>query len=580
MVTPPRILRRAVVVLTLALATLIALAAIGAAQPPTTTTPPTTAPPASSTPTAPTPTGTSDPSAPATPDSSDGYCKGHIMIPHVPGVPGPGVCTPLPSPSTAIKGAITSGASSALSDMVDWVLRGYVWITKYVWQLFININVDASGSTSMVQKMNDMTGELQIVAAGIGLLVALMQILAQRMMLSGDNAAPEAFAGFLRWALAASLAAPALLALSGASDALAHWMFITSAGPEGPTHVLDQLQTALSGRDAKLKTEDVISLVLCVFGLLSLLELAIQLFLQKAWMVYVAVALPIAGAASVTGAGKAVYNAMLRLGVTVLLFKPIAAMLFSVAFWQIRELTSGGDVVTAVLAMAAPAYAMPVLVNLIGNTSVGVAGGHMLRGTTRRARTRGSTAISGGRMAVGGLLGAASSFGRGFADGWRGAGGDGGGSRADARATSSPASSTGNTATRAQQGSKAATAPAPSTAKATQDNRAAASAASTTAPTSAGTTATGNSTSGGSTAAGHTTTPPDPGRTGRSGDSSAGTSGTSSTTAGAANRAGGRSGDTTAPTTAPASAAPPPQTSRPKRGRGEGPRDTTFTRID
>lgn len=364
-----------VVVLGLFIAAAVTATGSGAAQPPPTLPTPTSPPPAT-----PTPAPEQDPDATDPGEEQDEECEGHVRI------PGIDVCTPIPDVGDRVQDTVADAGRAMFSDIVDWVLRGYIWITKYVWQLFIGVDVDASGSTSTVQRLNEMTGELQIIAAGLGLLVALMQILTHRMMLVGDDAAPEAFAGFLRWALAASLAAPALLSLSAASDALAQWMFTTAAGPQGPTHVVDALSAALSGRDARLKTEDVIALALCLLGLLAYMELSIQLFLQKAWMIYVAVGLPIAGAASVTGAGKEVFSAMLRLGVTVLLFKPIAALLFAVGFWQIRELGSGFDVVTAVLVMAAPAFCMPVLVNLIGNTRVGFAGSSMVLGFALAAR--------------------------------------------------------------------------------------------------------------------------------------------------------------------------------------------------
>ncbi|MEU8901253.1 hypothetical protein AB0C65_35670 [Nocardia sp. NPDC048505] len=272
-----------------------------------------------------------------------------------------------------------------MSDLVDWVLRGYVWVMKYVLQLFMSTSVDSSSSMASVQQLTDITGGLQVVAAGIGLLVALLQILANRLFLVGDNAAPQAFAGFLLWSAAAVTAAPVLLGLSEASEALATWIFQAGAGPEGVA-VVDKLGAALSGRDARLKTEDVIALVLGLLGLLAYIELAIQLFLQKAWLIYATATLPIAGAASMTTSGKTVFQSLVRLACIVLLFKPIAAGFFAIAFMQIRGLDSGADVVTAVLMLAAPAFLMPQVMNLLGSSAVSYSGTPILRGTQRATR--------------------------------------------------------------------------------------------------------------------------------------------------------------------------------------------------
>ncbi|WP_369028266.1 hypothetical protein, partial [Nocardia farcinica] len=84
-----------------------------------------------------------------------------------------------------------------------------------------------------------------------------------------------------------------------------------------------------------------------------------------------------------------------RAAIAALLFKPIAAIAFGVAFMQIRSLESGADVVTAVTLMVAPAFILPLLVNMIG-TNVSYAGTPMLRGTIRNGRA----GISAGRNAL------------------------------------------------------------------------------------------------------------------------------------------------------------------------------------
>ncbi|MBF6588477.1 hypothetical protein IU414_27415, partial [Nocardia farcinica] len=388
------------------------LAAPAAAQPPTTTTP-TTPPAASPTTTAPTTPPTSSPTATApsssgesaTSDGGDDGCGGLEVF---------DVCTPLPSPGKAVKEQVTDAARAFGSDLVDYVLSGWTWVTKYVIQLFMSVSVDATGTQDAVQRMTDLTSDLQVIGLGLGLLIAVIAVLYQRAMLSGDNAAPEAFAGLVRWGIAATMAAPTLLALSQVSDALATWIFTSAAGPDGPTQVVDKLTDALAGRDERLKVEDVIAFALCVLGLLAYIELMIQLVLQKFWIIYAAFALPIAGATSVVSSGKTVFFALLRVAVAALLFKPIAAACFGVAFMQIRSLESGGDVLWAVMLLVAPAFVLPILVQMIG-TNVSYAGTPMLRGTIRNTRAGLSAAGSALGTAGRGAAGAAGMAGRGAA---------------------------------------------------------------------------------------------------------------------------------------------------------------------
>ncbi|WP_162958777.1 hypothetical protein [Nocardia yunnanensis] len=388
---------------------LAALAGTAAAQPttttpsapPTTTTAPATTTPAPSTSAPATTTAPPTTSAPA--DTGDS-CNGVKVL---------GACVPTLGGmlSSAAGEAAKDTASSFLSTVVDWVLAGFVWIMKYVIQLFMGTSVDVSGTQSAVQKMSDLTSDLQTIALGLAGLGALIMVLYQRAMLSGDNAAPEAVGGLVRWAIAGAMAAPVLIALSGVSDALATWIFTSAAGPEGPTRVVDALNSALSGRDAKLKTEDVISLALCILGLLAYLELMIQLVLQKFWIIYAAVALPIAGASSLMPGGKTVFWALTRAAVAALLFKPIAAIAFGVAFMQIRSLESGADVMAAVTLMVAPAFILPLLMQMIG-TNVSYAGTPMLRGTIRNGRAgiaAGKSLAQTGGKGAGAALGAAGS---------------------------------------------------------------------------------------------------------------------------------------------------------------------------
>ncbi|WP_280186336.1 MULTISPECIES: hypothetical protein [Nocardia] len=415
------ITRRLLATLAGLLLVVLAMAGTATAQPTTTepSAPPTTTAPASPSTSAPsttTPAPSTAPSAPTTAaPSGDDECNG-VSVPVVGCVPTPGQVL-----SSAAGEAAKDAGSDILSTMVDWVLAGFVWIMKYVIQLFMGTSVDVSNTQGAVQKMADLTGDLQTLALGLGLLIALITVLYQRAMLSGDNAAPEAIGGLIRWAVAAAMAAPVLLALSGVSDALASWIFTSAAGPEGPTRVVDGLSSALSGRDERLKTEDVISLALCILGLLAYLELLIQLVMQKFWIIYAAVALPIAGAASVVGGGKTVFWALFRAAIAALLFKPIAAIAFGVGFMQIRSLESGADVVTAVTLMVAPAFILPLLVNMIG-TNVSYAGTPMLRGTIRNGRAgiqAGRNALSSGKegakAAGGAALSGATAAGRGTA---------------------------------------------------------------------------------------------------------------------------------------------------------------------
>ncbi|WP_331765163.1 hypothetical protein [Nocardia sp. NBC_01388] len=502
--------RRILAILAGLLLMLAALAGTAAAQPVTTTpsAPPTTTAPAapSTTTTAPTTT-TTAPTTSAAPSGDGDSCNG-VKIPVVGCVPTPGGLL-----SSAAGEAAKDTASSFLSTVVDWVLAGFVWIMKYVIQLFMGTSVDVSGTQSAVQKMTDLTSDLQTIAIGLGLLIALITVLYQRAMLSGDNAAPEAVGGLIRWAVAATMAAPVLIALSGVSDNLASWIFTSAAGPEGPTRVVDALNSALSGRDAKLKTEDVISLALCILGLLAYIELMIQLVLQKFWIIYAAVSLPIAGAASVIGGGKTVFWALVRVGVAAVLFKPIAAICFGVAFMQIRSLDSGADVMSAVTLMVAPAFILPLLVNMIG-TNVSYAGTPMLRGTIRNGRAGLSAGISATKTAgqgAGAVAGAAASgagaLGRGAAKAIPFVGAMG---RAAAQTLTGPppsrssgASSGSSRATATASGS--GTAPAPTSGGSTaKGGSTARSTATSTSATSGTTTGTGSSTAG-SSSGGRTT---------------------------------------------------------------------------
>ncbi|MCT1865877.1 hypothetical protein M3D56_16850, partial [Dietzia cinnamea] len=119
-------------------------------------------------------------------------------------------------------------------------------------------------------------------------------------------------------------------------------------------------------------------LILVVFALLGALAQMLALVIREGLLVVVVGLLPLAAASFALSTGKQAFKSMIGFVVAALLFKPVATLLYLVAFW----LSSGTDqpsvmeAVSAMLLLAAAGLVLPALMRVVAPAvSASVAGG-------------------------------------------------------------------------------------------------------------------------------------------------------------------------------------------------------------
>src|SRR5699024_7394122 len=118
-------------------------------------------------------------------------------------------------------------------------------------------------------------------------------------------------------------------------------------------------------------------LILVVFALLGALAQMLALVIREGLLVVVVGLLPLAAASFALSTGKQAFKSMIGLVVAALLFKPVATLLYLVAFW----LSSGTgqpsvmEAVSAMLLLAAAGLVLPALMRVVAPAvSASVAG--------------------------------------------------------------------------------------------------------------------------------------------------------------------------------------------------------------
>jgi len=119
-------------------------------------------------------------------------------------------------------------------------------------------------------------------------------------------------------------------------------------------------------------------LILVVFALLGALAQMLALVIREGLLVVVVGLLPLAAASFALSTGKQAFKSMIGFVVAALLFKPVATLLYLVAFWLSSgtEQPSVMEAVSAMLLLAAAGLVLPALMRVVAPAvSASVAGG-------------------------------------------------------------------------------------------------------------------------------------------------------------------------------------------------------------
>ncbi|MFI7524479.1 hypothetical protein [Nocardia salmonicida] len=230
-------------------------------------------------------------------------------------------------PGETVEAVKDKAWDSTFGEVVDSMLTGLgeaIILSLTFWAKVPNSAVD--DLPALMTKVRDYTDDIQIY-----LLAASLMAVAVRLMFAKANAAAdEATQGFkvlFRTVFASSLWALLIVMGTRATDAFSAWVIddATNGNAKGVAEAIVQTQALAAFSPGLI-------VIFAVVGLLSALLQIVLALIRQGLLCVVAGVLPLAAAASGTASGEAFYKKLLMWSIAFILYKPIAALAYMIAF--------------------------------------------------------------------------------------------------------------------------------------------------------------------------------------------------------------------------------------------------------
>lgn len=358
-----------------------------------------------------------------TPDTGGSYgfdqtCNDmHDALSNV-GIPG----TPLDlgnAVSAACKGANVAShpgqAASAVADaawgtafgkVVESLVSGLSQAIVLSLSFWARLPTAITDSPDLFSKISDYTYQLQWYLLAASVMLCGIR-LAQARRHAMHDAAHDTFKVLARTIFASTMWSAVLVASTHASDALANWILTEAAGGDPKTAAKALAQTA----GLSVFSPGLVLILACV-GILGALAQVVLAVVREGLLVVVAGVLPLAAASSATNSGRGLYDRLIGWSVAFLLYKPLAALVYLIAFTTVADTAvdpTGGSVdaesaqraLVGLVLVCSAALTLPALMRLVSP----IAG--MSGGSGAAAAAGAATAVAAGVSMTGGSGGSA-----------------------------------------------------------------------------------------------------------------------------------------------------------------------------
>ena len=371
-----------------------------------------------------------------------------------------GLCEAGGNPVTAVTNfagdKVNEMWDSQFGDIVKSFLEAMAQVLTMAMTWWIKLpNPDLANSTPL-QAITEYTGWIQLALLTASVIfMAIKLAAAKRHALL--NEAEETYKALARTVFATTMFASIIALATLAGDRFAEWI-VDDTSNKDPIGMVNSMLAVSAFTGASPGLLFVIGLV----GILGALAQAALLVVRQGLLIVAVAAVPVAAAASGTSTGSQSYQKLVSWILAFLLFKPIGALVYAMAFLSAQDSAriTEGETPTAdqfqqsligIILLALAAAVLPALQRLIAPAVAAVGSGGSGAAATGMALMAGAAAFTGGKsMAAGKSAGAGSksagafsggpgggnsggSFAGGGRPGGGGGGGGGGGSRGGGR---------------------------------------------------------------------------------------------------------------------------------------------------
>ncbi|WP_327116482.1 hypothetical protein OHB12_04720 [Nocardia sp. NBC_01730] len=311
--------------------------------------------------------------------------------------------------------AASDAASSALDDVVDAMLDGLTRMLRMAMSWWTTIPspqlTSATGEPgAALSSIREYSSGLQVLLLTTGIMFAAARLtLAKRGGVAGE--AQESFLMLARAVFASMSFAAVVTVGTRAGDAFANWVIFDASRGD-----LDGVVNRLTAFDERTRS-GLGTGVLLLVGLLGLISTLIQLVMlvvRQALLILVVAVIPLAAAASGTGPGSQAYKKLLSWSLAFVLFKPVGALVYAIAFTVIGhdEQQDPQLVLLGLILLVMSVVVLPALIRLVapavatlgsgGGATAVLAGGAAGVGMAALGDSSGGRKVSEGDNAAGG----------------------------------------------------------------------------------------------------------------------------------------------------------------------------------
>ncbi|MFJ6099342.1 hypothetical protein [Williamsia muralis] len=316
-------------------------------------------------------------------------------------------------------GTVKDAANDGFKSMTESLVNGFSKMIQQSLTWFIQLPTPAANQWDPVQKIQQWTVQIQLLGLAASIVAGGIRLqLAKRQAVYAEG--EELFFSLQRAVFGAWMFGGIMIGLTAGVDKIS-------------TKILELSVTDGTPVEAAKNMFDVANMmgylgvglvfVIAVVGILGALLQAILLVARQSMLIVVVAIIPIIGAASGTKMGKNAFSKTISWTIALLLWKPVAALTYSVAFMLAgTKSDDGAQILYGVLLLTLAAAVLPMLTKLVSG-GMAMSGGSGLQAAMM---TMGVVAAGGSIAAAGAGGGAAAGAGAGATPGGPPTGGQAG----------------------------------------------------------------------------------------------------------------------------------------------------------
>lgn len=298
------------------------------------------------------------------------------------------------------KGAIKDAAGDGFKSIAKSMAQGWVKMIELALAWFIKIPTPEYAEDSVITDIQQRTVQLQIYGLVLSILIGSYKLVRARRQ-AVMNEAEESFTSLAKTVFGAWMFGGVLTVCTAASDSLADWML--DQGAENN----EQLIANLGAANLVVGMGSGLVFVVAVVGILGGFLQAVLLIGRQAMLAVVVAVIPVVGSFGGTSVGKDAFSKLIKWTVALLLWKPVAAIVYWVAFklagHDIKSLKDAQMALMGLILLALTALVLPILMRLVSGGAAMSGGSGLQAGMM----TAGVVAAAGTMVATGGASAAA-----------------------------------------------------------------------------------------------------------------------------------------------------------------------------